>query len=28
MLFSNWLNYYVYQHTPYDLEELTQSKNE
>lgn len=22
MLFSNWLNYYVYQSTPYDLEEL------
>ncbi|MDR1003216.1 MAG: homoserine O-succinyltransferase [Oscillospiraceae bacterium] len=23
MLFSNWLNYYVYQQTPYDLNELT-----
>jgi homoserine O-succinyltransferase/O-acetyltransferase len=22
LLFSNWLNYYVYQETPYDLEEL------
>ena len=22
LLFSNWLNYYVYQNTPYDLEEL------
>lgn len=22
LLFSNWLNYYVYQQTPYDLEEL------
>ena len=22
LLFSNWLNYYVYQDTPYDLEEL------
>jgi len=22
MLFSNWLNYYVYQETPYDLDEL------
>ena len=23
LLFSNWLNYYVYQETPYDLEEIT-----
>ncbi|CFX55337.1 Homoserine O-succinyltransferase [Syntrophomonas zehnderi OL-4] len=23
LLFSNWLNYYVYQETPYDLDELT-----
>ena len=22
LLFSNWLNYYVYQETPYDLESL------
>ena len=22
LIFSNWLNYYVYQETPYDLEEL------
>jgi homoserine O-succinyltransferase len=22
LLFSNWLNYYVYQETPYDLDEL------
>lgn len=22
LLFTNWLNYYVYQATPYDLEEL------
>ena len=22
LLFSNWLNYYVYQSTPYDLEQL------
>ena len=22
LLFSNWLNYYVYQETPYDLEAL------
>ncbi|NCA78397.1 MAG: hypothetical protein EOM90_18865, partial [Alphaproteobacteria bacterium] len=21
-LFTNWLNYYVYQETPYDLEKL------
>ena len=24
LLFSNWLNYYVYQETPYDLTELTE----
>ncbi len=24
LLFSNWLNYYVYQQTPYDLKELTE----
>lgn len=23
LLFSNWLNYYVYQQTPYDLREIT-----
>ena len=23
LLFSNWLNYYVYQETPYNLEEIT-----
>ena len=22
LLFSNWLNYFVYQRTPYDLEDL------
>ncbi|HEX2927598.1 MAG TPA: homoserine O-succinyltransferase, partial [Ruminiclostridium sp.] len=22
LLFSNWMNYYVYQETPYDLEDL------
>ncbi|MFO7636172.1 MAG: homoserine O-succinyltransferase, partial [Clostridia bacterium] len=22
LLFTNWLNYYVYQRTPYDLKEL------
>jgi homoserine O-succinyltransferase len=27
LLFSNWLNYYVYQETPYDLEELDKIKN-
>lgn len=27
LLFSNWLNYYVYQETPYDLEELNKIKN-
>ena len=27
LLFSNWLNYYVYQETPYDLNELDQIKN-
>lgn len=26
LLFSNWLNYYVYQGTPYDLSELTYGK--
>ncbi len=25
LMFSNWLNYYVYQETPYDLSELTES---
>lgn len=25
LLFSNWLNYYVYQQTPYDLKELSDS---
>lgn len=28
MLFSNWLNYYVYQQTPYDLNELIGRKDE
>ncbi len=28
LLFSNWLNYYVYQLTPYDLNSLTQDRNE
>ncbi|MFV0396163.1 MAG: homoserine O-succinyltransferase [Coprobacillaceae bacterium] len=27
LLFSNWLNYYVYQETPYDLEELDKIRN-
>lgn len=27
LLYSNWLNYYVYQNTPYDLAELTALKN-
>lgn len=27
LLFSNWLNYYVYQQTPYDLKELTNLEN-
>ena len=27
LLFSNWLNYYVYQETPYDLEELNKKEN-
>ncbi|SDF13026.1 homoserine O-acetyltransferase MetA [Sporomusa acidovorans] len=27
LLFSNWLNYYVYQGTPFDLEKLTASEN-
>ena len=26
LLFSNWLNYYVYQETPYDLNELESLK--
>ena len=26
LLFSNWLNYYVYQMTPYKLEDLEQMK--
>ncbi len=26
LLFNNWLNYYVYQETPYDLSELTSAK--
>jgi len=26
LLFSNWLNYYVYQETPYDLQELSKFK--
>lgn len=28
LLFSNWLNYYVYQATPYDLEQLTEVVSE
>ncbi|NCC64270.1 MAG: homoserine O-succinyltransferase, partial [Spirochaetia bacterium] len=27
LLFSNWLNYHVYQGTPYDLTQLNVSKN-
>ena len=26
LLFSNWLNYYVYQETPYDITKITSSK--
>ncbi|MGM9985821.1 MAG: homoserine O-succinyltransferase [Bacillaceae bacterium] len=26
LLFSNWLNYYVYQETPYDLDQLAQNQ--
>ncbi|NLK91330.1 MAG: homoserine O-succinyltransferase, partial [Clostridiales bacterium] len=26
LLFSNWLNYYVYQETPYDITTITSSK--
>ena len=26
LLFSNWLNYYVYQETPYDLSDLHERK--
>ena len=26
LLYSNWLNYYVYQTTPYDLDELSDNK--
>ena len=25
LLFSNWLNYYVYQETPYDIDTLKQN---
>lgn len=28
LLFANWLNYYVYQQTPYDLDELLKMKTE
>ncbi len=28
LLFSNWLNYYVYQDTPYDLEELCSKRED
>lgn len=28
LLFSNWLNYYVYQNTPYDLEQLLKIKTQ
>ena len=24
LLFSNWLNYYVYQETPYDINEINE----
>ena len=27
LLFANWLNYYVYQETPYDLSELNGEEN-
>lgn len=26
LIFSNWLNYYVYQETPYNLDELKERK--
>ena len=26
LLFTNWLNYFVYQNTPYDLSELKKNK--
>lgn len=26
LLFANWLNYYVYQETPYDLDDLDVSR--
>lgn len=28
LLFANWLNYYVYQQTPFDLNELKQERKE
>ena len=28
VLFTNWLNYYVYQNTPYDLGEIQRVKHE
>ncbi len=28
LLFSNWINYYVYQTTPYDIAEIPSAKNE
>ena len=28
LLFSNWLNYYVYQTTPYDIRKIKEEKNE
>ena len=28
LLFSNWLNYYVYQETPYDVEKIKPQENE
>ncbi|NMA04632.1 MAG: homoserine O-succinyltransferase, partial [Clostridiales bacterium] len=27
LLFSNWLNYYVYQETPYDITSITSNSN-
>ena len=28
LLYENWLNYYVYQNTPYDLGEIQRVKHE
>ena len=27
ILFSNWLNYYVYQETPYDVEKIVKTED-